>query len=500
MRVFVASLATETNTFSPLYVDRSAFESGFYCPPGTHPDTPTLCSAPVVAARRRAKADGFALIEGTATWAEPAGLVAREAYESLRDEILDQLRAALPVDVVLFGLHGSMVARDYDDCEGDLLAHARRIAGTEAVIGAELDMHCHLSDRMVEAADVIVAFKEFPHTDFLERAEDLVDLCLRQARGEIEPVAAVFDTRAVAAFMTSREPGRSFVDRIKAMEGQDGILSITIAHGFTAADVYDMGTKVLVYADRDREKAEALAERLAREILGWGPGGAMPRHFKPDEAIAEALSMAGRPIVLADRWDNPGGGVAGDSTVMIEALMRHPEIPAAIGALWDPGRSELLPRGRPGRRDPAPLRRQGGRHLRSADGRDREGARHDARPRDPLRAEPRVAGSRGRDHDRHPRRRAGLHARPDLQPAGVHRPRDRPLGQEDRGGEILEPFLRRLLQDRGRDPLSRHRRPLPGRSLQGHLHQGPPSPRPAGPASLALTSPHLAPLDTHPWP
>lgn len=336
MRVFVASLATETNTFSPLYVDRSAFESGFYCPPGTHPDTPTLCSAPVVAARRRAKADGFALIEGTATWAEPAGLVAREAYESLRDEILDQLRAALPVGVVLFGLHGSMVARDYDDCEGDLLAHARRIAGTEAVIGAELDMHCHLSDRMVEAADVIVAFKEFPHTDFLERAEDLVDLCLRQARGEIEPVAAVFDTRAVAAFMTSREPGRSFVDRIKAMEGQDGILSITIAHGFTAADVYDMGTKVLVYADRDREKAEALAERLAREILGWGPGGAMPRHFKPDEAIAEALSMAGRPIVLADRWDNPGGGVAGDSTVMIEALMRHPEIPAAIGALWDP--------------------------------------------------------------------------------------------------------------------------------------------------------------------
>ena len=126
MRVFVASLATETNTFSPLYVDRSAFESAFYCPPGTHPDTPTLCSAPVVAARRRAQTDGFTLIEGTATWAEPAGLVSREAYESLRDEILDQLRAALPVDVVLFGLHGSMVARDYDDCEGDLLARRPR--------------------------------------------------------------------------------------------------------------------------------------------------------------------------------------------------------------------------------------------------------------------------------------------------------------------------------------------------------------------------------------
>jgi microcystin degradation protein MlrC len=336
MRVFVASLATETNTFSPLFVDRSAFEADFYCPPGTHPETPTLCSAPVVAARRRARRDGFTLIEGTATWAEPAGLVSREGYESLRDEILNQLRAALPVDVVLLGLHGSMVARDYDDCEGNLLAGARAIAGGKAVIGAELDMHCHLSDQMVKAADVIIAFKEFPHTDFMERAEDLVDLCLRTARGEVEPVAAVFDTRAVAAFMTSREPGRSFVDRIKTMEGCDGILSITIAHGFTAADVYDMGTKVLVYADRDHDRAAALAERLALEILGWGLSGAAPRHFKPNEAIAEALSMAGQPIVLADRWDNPGGGVAGDSTVMIEALMRHPDVPAAIGAMWDP--------------------------------------------------------------------------------------------------------------------------------------------------------------------
>jgi microcystin degradation protein MlrC len=241
----------------------------------------------------------------------------------------------LPVDVVLFGLHGSMVARDYEDCEGDLMTRARAIAGPNAVIGAELDMHCHLTDAMVDAADVIVAFKEFPHTDFLERAEDLVDLSIRTARAEVRPTPAVFDCRAIAAFMTSREPGRSFVDRIKALEGRDGILSITVAHGFTAADVYDMGTKVVVYADGDRAKAAALAERLGREILSWGAAGG-PRHFKPEDAIAEALSVEGQPVVLADRWDNPGGGVAGDATVMVEALLRHPEIPAALGALWDP--------------------------------------------------------------------------------------------------------------------------------------------------------------------
>jgi microcystin degradation protein MlrC len=338
LRVFVASLATETNTFSPLFVDRRAFEEAFYCPPGMHPPTPTLCSAPVVAARRRAHTDDFTLIEGTATWAEPAGLVSREAYESLRDEILGQLEAAMPVDVALFGLHGAMVARDYDDCEGDLLAKARTIVGPSCVIGAELDMHCHLTPERVAAADVLIAFKEFPHIDFLDRAEDLVDLCLRAARGQVKPVSAVFDCRSMSGFMTSSEPGRSFVDRIIGLEGKDGILSISIAHGFQAADVYDVGTKVLVVADgeENRATATALAEELGREILGWQRTAPGPDHYPPEEAIAQARAEPGQPIVFADRWDNPGGGVAGDSTVMIEALLKHPDVPAAIGALWDP--------------------------------------------------------------------------------------------------------------------------------------------------------------------
>ena len=335
MRVYVASLATETNTFSPLYVDRTAFEQAFYCPPGQHPQTPTLCSAPVVAARERASTDGFHLIEGTATWAEPAGLVSRDAYEGLRDEILDQIRAALPLDIVLFGLHGSMVAVGHDDCEGDLMHHARQIVGPDCVIGAELDMHCHLTDLMVTSANVIVAFKEFPHTDFLARARDLTDLCLRAARRQIDPVSYVFDCHGLAAFMTSAEPGRSFVDGLLAMEGKDGILSISIAHGFQAADVHDMGTKVLVVSDGPSQDARALAERLGRDILTW-PESAKTVHLEPEEAIAAALKVGGQPVILADRWDNPGGGVAGDATVMVTALLNHPDIPAAIGAMWDP--------------------------------------------------------------------------------------------------------------------------------------------------------------------
>ena len=63
---------------------------------------------------------------------------AREAgrLRELRDELLEQLKAAMPVDGVLLGLHGAMVADGYDDCEGDLLARARAIVGPNVVIGA----------------------------------------------------------------------------------------------------------------------------------------------------------------------------------------------------------------------------------------------------------------------------------------------------------------------------------------------------------------------------
>jgi microcystin degradation protein MlrC len=336
MRMFVASLATETNTFAPLPVDRAAFERAFYAPPGRHPDTPMLCSAPVVAARRRARQDGFTLIEGTATWAEPAGLVARGAYESLRDEILDQLRAAMPVDVALFGLHGAMVADGYEDVEGDLLARVRAIVGPKAVVGAEYDLHCHLTEKRVAACDLVVLFKEFPHTDFLARAEELVDLAVRTHRGEVRPVMRTFDCRTLqGAFMTNQPLGRAFVDRIMAMEGKDGVLSISVAHGFSAGDVPEVGTRTLVITDGDPDKASRLAEDLGREVLGFARAST-PRHYTPEEAVAFVRDAPAHPIAFGDRWDSPGGGVPGDGAIAIETLLRHPDVPSAIGALWDP--------------------------------------------------------------------------------------------------------------------------------------------------------------------
>jgi microcystin degradation protein MlrC len=339
MRIFAASLATETNTFSPVPTDRASFEAAFYAGPGDHPPTPTLCSSPIVALRARAKNDGIDLVEGTATWAEPGGLVQRATYETLRDEILGQLRAALPVDAVVLGLHGAMVAQGYDDCEGDLLEHVRAIVGPKVIVAAELDPHSHLTPKRVENSNILAAFLEFPHTDFYERGEHVVDLTIRTLRGEIKPVISTFDCRMIDVYPTSREPMRSFVDRMKALHGKDGVLSVSLIHGFMAGDVPELGTRVLVVTDDRKAEGDALAERLGREVFSMR-GKTMVPLLSIDGGIDKALEIAatqpGKPVVIADTWDNPGGGVAGDGTLILRRMIERGIDDVAVATIWDP--------------------------------------------------------------------------------------------------------------------------------------------------------------------
>ena len=336
MRVFTAALATETNTFSPICIDKRAFEASLYAPPGQHPATPTLCTAPITVGREVCAGEGWTLIEGSASWADPAGLINRDTYEFLRDEILDQLRAALPVDGVVMGLHGAMVAAGYDDPEGDLLTRMREIVGPDVLICAELDPHSHLTAKRVAAADFFVAFKEFPHIDFVDRARDLWAIAVRTLKGEIKPVMSVFDPQMIDVFPTSKQPMRGFVDQLLALEASDPeVLSLSVIHGFMAADVPEMGTKIIAVTDGNAAKGAALAEKLGRELYALR-GTFMVKQIDEVAAVAQALAAPKGPVVIADVWDNPGGGTAGDATVLLAELIAKGATGVAVGTIWDP--------------------------------------------------------------------------------------------------------------------------------------------------------------------
>ena len=335
MRVFSGALATETNTFGPMPTGIASFRDRGYFPAGKHPDHMLYFAGPTWAARLRGKDKGWDLVEGLVAGAQPSGTTTRHAYETLRDELLADLKAAMPVHIVLLGLHGAMVADGYDDCEGDLLARVRQIVGPGVVIGAELDPHHHLTKAMVDNADILVSYKEYPHTDVLERALELVDLCEGIAARRITPTVAVADCEMSVIVHTSRNPARAFVDRIQSLEGKNGVLSISITHSFPWGDVPDMGTRVFVYTDNDVAGAEKLARQLADELIAMRDQ-LSPAYPDVDASLDQALAFDGGPVVISDGADNPGGGAASDSTFFLRRMVERGIGNAALGPLWDP--------------------------------------------------------------------------------------------------------------------------------------------------------------------
>jgi microcystin degradation protein MlrC len=335
MKAFVAAFYCETNTFSPLPCGWQSFREQMLYRPGEHPDMLHEVTAPLWALRQRARKSGWTVVEGTCAYAKPSAPIQRSVYESIRDEILEQLKAAMPLDMVVLSLHGAMMADGYLDSEGDIAARVRAIVGDKVAIGMLLDPHCHLSQAKLDNCDIVILLKESPHTDFAARSEELLDLLAARVAGRIKPRNSVFDCRMIDLFVTTMQPMRSYVDELLNLEGHDGVLSISVAHGMELGDSPDMGAKVLVVTNDAPEYGDKLAEELGQKLFALR-GRCMPHFLSEDEALAIATSAKSGPLVLADSSDNPGAGAAGDSTFLLSGLMARGERDICIGPIWDP--------------------------------------------------------------------------------------------------------------------------------------------------------------------
>lgn len=332
MRVFVGGIETETNTFSPMPTGKSDFtiirdltgmseSDGFI--------------GPVEIFRKRTVERGWEFIFSLQAYAEPAGITVRPVYESMRDEILDALKEAMPVDIVLLPLHGSMVAEGYDDCETDLIQRVREIVGEDAKIGVELDLHCDITQEMVDASTAIMLYKEYPHIDINEIADQLFTVIADAADGKTSPVMSLYDCRMIGLYLTPFEPMRSYVDEMMSAEQREGVLAVSLAHCFPWADILSGGTQTLIVADGDEGLAEQVAEEFGKKLFD------MRHELDPisvslPEAFDQAEAETAFPVVIADQADNAGGGAPSDSTFALKELLNRGITNAAIGMMWDP--------------------------------------------------------------------------------------------------------------------------------------------------------------------
>jgi microcystin degradation protein MlrC len=313
-----------------------AFRDMFLWHAGEHPDSgPQVTTAPLWVARQRARSHGWQVAEGLCAYATPAGPVTRPVYEALRDELLDDLRRALPVQAVLLGLHGAMMAEGYEDAEADLLERVRKIVGADVVIGAAIDLHANLSPAMVALTDVMISYKEYPHIDFIERAEELADIVEATVTGKVRPVQALADCAMITPLFTTDPAPAAFVERLRAVERLPDVLSVSFNHGFPFSDSPDMGARMLVVTDGDETLAKRLANELAGEAFALRDGGSRQRSTI-DEALASLPPQSEKPVIWADIADNSGAGAPNDSTFILRALLAANVADATLGPIWDP--------------------------------------------------------------------------------------------------------------------------------------------------------------------
>ncbi|MEE4146178.1 MAG: M81 family metallopeptidase, partial [Halieaceae bacterium] len=322
MRVFVGSITHETNRFSPFPTTIADYQPA------------ALGYGDLV---REAQQAGCEVIPGLCARAAPSAPTAQADYERLRDKLVAQIRAAGPLDMVLLSLHGAQVAEACDDCEGDIVAAVRTLVGAGVTIGVLLDLHASITAALLRHASLVTAIKEYPHTDFPETARQLVEICLRCARGEVKPVTAFVPLPVYSLWHTPVQPSKAIVDQARALEAAGEVLHISLVHGFPWSDVDSAGAAVLVTTD----DAAATATRLARELALqlWHIRASDLGHYRSISASLAAVDSAASapgPLVIADAADNPGAGTGSDATWILHEVLERSLDGVAMALFWDP--------------------------------------------------------------------------------------------------------------------------------------------------------------------
>jgi microcystin degradation protein MlrC len=102
-----------------------------------------------------------------------------------------------------------------------------------------------------------------------------------------------------------------------------------------AGDSPDLGAKIIVISDGNKAAGDRLAHDLGMELFSFR-GTTKPDFLTVETALAAARDAKRGPVVIADVWDNPGGGVAGDSTILLRAALDMGMTSMALGTIWDP--------------------------------------------------------------------------------------------------------------------------------------------------------------------
>ncbi len=332
MRLVLALMRHETNTFSPLPTPLRSFgpksgQSAIEIYRGTN--------NPLAAFLDIAEREGAEYAVPMIANANPSGAVDSAAFEEMADSICDAVRAGC--DGVMLDLHGAMVTEDFDDGEGELLRRIRAIA-PEMPIAVALDFHTNLTAAMVGNATVITGYCTYPHIDMGETGRRAGETLIRAMRGEVRPVMLWHSLPMLTHMLRQTpldQPMKDIMDRAMAAEAGGEVLNASIFGGFPLADIPHVGLSAVVVGDGDAAKAGGLLDELMEQA--WDRRAEFVFEIEPIEmSLARARALDDGPVILVDHGDNCGAGGPQDNMDVLEQVLQLGLEDVAAGPIWDP--------------------------------------------------------------------------------------------------------------------------------------------------------------------
>ncbi|MEM7567690.1 MAG: M81 family metallopeptidase, partial [Pseudomonadota bacterium] len=298
--VLTAELSHETNTFSIRPTDLAAFESRYRIEGEAAIDRRGHANTEIAGFCDVGREKDWAITHAISAAAGPGGRVTRAAFEALAAPILASLGEAR-FDGILLALHGAMVLEDDEDGEGALLARIRALTGPDTPIAITLDPHANVTERMCALANIVVAYRTYPHVDMRETAMRAGRILDRAMAGEIAPRTV----RVSRPMLEEANGGRTDIGpmierlaRAEAFEARKDVFAVSINAGFASADIAEVGPTVLVTGEGPPAEHIAFAETLADDI--WARRHEVLNDYLSAEAacaIASEHDAASGPLV-----------------------------------------------------------------------------------------------------------------------------------------------------------------------------------------------------------
>lgn len=318
-RVLIAEVKQETSTFNPM--------------PTLYDEFRIYSGEDIFTAYRETKTelagafdvfdeDGrIEIVPTVAADCVSGGPIATPDLDRLLNEIEQSVREQTDIDAAYICLHGAMAGADEGDPEGRLLQNLRAILGDIPLV-ASLDLHCVLTGRMIEHADILVPYHTYPHTDHYETgqraARNLIGLLDGKSKPTVARVELPMLVRGDELLTASGRFGEA-IRMCQDVEASETGLAAGVIIGNAFTDVPALQSNVLVTTNDDAEAAREAAERIGKFM--WEHRALFQAQLTSlDESIRLANKTDGL-VVFSDAADATASGASGDSNAIFKGLV-----------------------------------------------------------------------------------------------------------------------------------------------------------------------------------